>query len=37
MISNTTNVRTEDYYVITKDGLILSYEEYLELVHSERN
>ena len=37
MINNTTNVRTEDYYVITKDGLILNYEEYLELVRSERN
>lgn len=37
MTNNTTNVRTEDYYVITKDGLRVSYEEYLELVRSERN
>ena len=37
MISNTTNVRTEECYVITKDGLRVSYEEYLELVRSERN
>ena len=37
MTNNTTNVRTEDYYVITKGGLRVSYEEYLELVRSERN
>ena len=37
MTNNTTNVRTEDYYVIKKDGLRVSYEEYLELVRSERN
>ena len=37
MTNNATNVRTEDYYVITKDGLRVSYEEYLELVRSERN
>ena len=37
MINNTTNVRTEECYVITKDGLRVSYEEYLELVRSERN
>ena len=37
MTNNTTNVRTEDCYVITKDGLRVSYEEYLELVRSERN
>ena len=37
MTNNTTNVRTEKCYVITRDGLIVSYEEYLELVRSERN
>ena len=37
MTNNTTNVRTEKCYVITKDGLRVSYEEYLELVRSERN
>lgn len=37
MTNNTTNVRTEECYVITKDGLRVSYEEYLELVRSERN
>ena len=36
MTNATTNVMT-DYYVITKDGLRVSYEEYLELVRSERN
>ena len=37
MTNNTTSVRTEEGYVITKDGLRVSYEEYLELVSSERN
>ena len=37
MTNNTTSVRTEECYVITKDGLRVSYEEYLELVRSERN
>ena len=37
MTNNTTNVRTEECYVITEDGLRVSYEEYLELVRSERN
>lgn len=37
MTNNTTNVRTEECYVITRDCLIVSYEEYLELVSSERN
>lgn len=36
MTNTNTNVTT-DYYVITKDGLLVSYEEYLELVRSERN
>lgn len=37
MTNNTTNVRTEECYVITKDGLIVRYDEYLGLVRSERN
>lgn len=36
MTNTNTNVMTE-CYVITKDGLRVSYEEYLELVRSERN
>ena len=36
-MTNNTTVRTEECYVITKDGLRVSYEEYLELVRSERN
>lgn len=34
---NTTKTETETRYVITADGLRMSYEEYYEMVMSERN
>lgn len=34
MTNTTTNV---ECYVITKDGLRVSYDEFIELVRSERN
>ena len=36
MTNTTTNVTTKSY-VITKDGLRVSYEEYIEMVKAERN
>lgn len=36
MTNTTTNVKTNNY-VITKDGLRVSYEEYIEMVMAERN
>lgn len=36
MTNTNTNVKTEAY-VITKDGLRMSYEEYIEMVMAERN
>ena len=32
-----TNTNTESRYVITADGLRMSYEEYREMIESERN
>ena len=36
MTNRNTNVKTESY-VITKDGLRMSYEEYIEMVMAERD
>ena len=36
MTTTNTNVRTNSY-VITKDGLRVSYEEYIEMVMAERD
>lgn len=36
MTTTTTNVKTNSY-VITKDGLRVSYEEYIEMIMAERN
>lgn len=36
MTTITTNVKTNSY-VITKDGLRVSYEEYIEMIMAERN
>ena len=33
----TTNGTTRERYVITKDGIRMSYEEYLDMVRSERD
>ena len=31
------NVKVETQYVITKDGIRMSYSEYMEMIRSERN
>jgi hypothetical protein len=36
MTNTNTNVKTESY-VVTKDGLRMSYEEYIEMVMAERD
>ena len=37
MTKNTTNVTTNERYVITKDGIRMSYEEYIKMIEAERN
>ena len=37
IMTNTTTDVTTKSYVITKDGLRVSYEEYIEMVKAERN
>ena len=34
---NTVNELTRERFVITKDGIRMSYDEYLDMVRSERN
>jgi hypothetical protein len=37
MQTTTNNVKTETRWVITKDGIRMSYKEYMEMIKSERN
>ena len=37
METKTTKVVTRERYVITKDGIRMTYEEYLDMIESERN
>lgn len=36
-MATMNNVKTETRWVITKDGIRMSYEEYIDMVRSERN
>lgn len=36
-IKNTTKTETETKYVITKDGIRMTYKEYMDMILSERN
>lgn len=37
MTNNTIKEMTNERYVITKDGIRMSYEEYRDMIESERN
>ena len=37
MTETTTTTNTETRWVITKDGIRMTYAEYIEMVESERN
>lgn len=36
-MKTTNNVKTETAWVITKDGIRMSYKEYKEMIESEKN
>lgn len=36
-MQTTNNVKTETRWVITKDGIRMSYEEYMGMIRSEKN
>ena len=36
-MKTTNNVKTETRWVITKDGIRMTYEEYMEMIRSEKN